>query len=497
MIPIAHIALPVLAVTSFTSTETTVAPIATLALLLDAAIVGIWYMLGVMLNNSTVKAAARSEVFQLVGTIVLIAVIVGSLGVFGKLFYSIGNGTALLGSSSISSLCSGLESNSPVALLNPNVNLFAGSPVSFLSSFGSFPGLCSMVDMQSSPTLTQQIDYPLAASGVVIANLTNQTATQLDQTFVVDAWLGFLAHAKPTLTFCFFISFPSPISAPCIIPNPVIAPMLEIRTSDVPYAGLEMIYKSLSGLGMILTTAYEAFVAQLTATAIFTFIWPYLLFAGIAFRSTFFTRRIGGLLIAIAVGGVLFYPALFSLEYLALGHGLGSLTGFAPQSYTYSTNSVPSAYGYNTIFTSNVLFIPATSNGDVPYITNYYVLPSLQPIAEYHGCWPGVGQYGTGTGNLFVAELEVMAYLDLGGSLIQDLSTITSSYVPNLLNGIEQCNESNAKATLFGFMKVYGIDGVTAYFLPIINLMVVLAGIIGLSGLMGGDTQLAGLAKFV
>lgn len=497
MVPITNILIPVLGITSFSSTESAIAPIVTLALLIDAGIVGVWYMLGALLSNSTVKAAAKGEAYQLIGTIVMAAIIVGALAAFGIMFFSIGNSTVLLNASSIHSMCSNVMDTSNIALLNPSVyKSMTGSSNSLLSSLGSFPGLCSMVDMGSSPSLTQQIDYPLAASGVIIANLTNQSANQLNQVFIVDAWMGFLAKVTPQVTFCLG---PTPflVSVQCILPESPVPPILKVTTSLTPYAGFEMVYKSFTTLGTLLSTAFEAFIAQLTITSAFAYLWPYLLFAGIALRATFFTRRLGGLLIAIAVGGILFYPALFSVEYLTLGNGLGGITGFSPTTNTYSTNSIPSAYGFNSIFTSSVTFIPANPQGTIPYITNYYVLPQAKPIAEYDGCWPGVAQGQDGTGNLLAAEVEVTAVLDLGGSIESIISAASSGAIPSVVGLISNCGRDNALATLFDMFKVYGVDGIAAYFLPIINLMIVLAGIIGLSGLMGGDTSLAGLSRLV
>ena len=50
---------------------------------------------------------------------------------------------------------------------------------------------------------------------------------------------------------------------------------------------------------------------------------------------------------------------------------------------------------------------------------------------------------------------------------------------------------------LFMIMNAYGIIGIPAYWLPIMNLVITLSGIIGLSGLLGGDTSMAGLGNLV
>ncbi len=487
-----------LAVTTYGTAKSLLAPIAGLAFLIDAAVVGIWYLAGTLLNNATVKASASGELYQLIATIVMVAIILGSMVAVGGMFFSIASGTELLAPANVLSLCNGLEANSVLTLLNsPSSSVLFG-----LSS--SSGGLCPTVDSVTTTTqttLTEQVDYPLAATGVVLANLTNQTATQLNQAFLVDAWLGFLEDVKPQLDFCLAAFEMVPVQ--CLAPLPEPPPDLIIHTSVVPYAGLKMIYKSFSSLGALMMLAYESFVAQLSMLEVFLYAWPYMLFAGIVLRATFFTRKIGGLLIAIVVGAMLFYPALFSIEYLVMGNGLASLTGFSPAgspAYTYSANSIPSAYGYNSIFSDPMTFIPASASSDTPYLTNFYVLPNIQVIAEHDGCWPGTPKGQTGDGNLFNAELGVAGYFLSPVTTIltyyNNGASITSPPDPLSSDGLS-CNEYNSLATLFDLLKVYGVDGVTAYFLPIINIMVVLAGIIGLSGLLGGDTQLAGLAKFI
>jgi hypothetical protein len=59
------------------------------------------------------------------------------------------------------------------------------------------------------------------------------------------------------------------------------------------------------------------------------------------------------------------------------------------------------------------------------------------------------------------------------------------------------CPVPGALATNLEMMNAYGIVGVTSYFIPIINLIMTLSAIIGLSGLMGGNTSLEGLSRFV
>jgi hypothetical protein len=59
------------------------------------------------------------------------------------------------------------------------------------------------------------------------------------------------------------------------------------------------------------------------------------------------------------------------------------------------------------------------------------------------------------------------------------------------------CSPNGALATFFALLNSYGLIGVISYFIPIINLIIMLTALIGLSGLFGGDTELAGLAKLI
>ena len=197
--------LDIFAITSFTSVKTDLLPLVFAALFLDVAIIGIWYLIGSLFANATVKASARNELYQLLGTGVMIFVIIFVLLFFSTSFYYVLSANSISSPTTISSMCNNLEQNSNLQILNPNAVVTSGSinPNSSLSITGSvgyasilesqskaFPGLCSMVG--SSSGLTQQIDYPLSASGVVLANLTNQTALQLNNLFVLDAFVGFL-----------------------------------------------------------------------------------------------------------------------------------------------------------------------------------------------------------------------------------------------------------------------------------------------------------------
>jgi len=338
----------------------------------------------------------------------------------------------------------------------------------------------------SSSGLTQQIDYPLSASGVVLANLTNQTALQLNNLFVLDAFVGFLYKLKPEVSFCLMPGIIVPI---CIL----IPASAEVSYSYAPFAGLEMIWRAMGVLAALMIAAFESFTAQLTILTIALYSWPYLLFGGMVLRVTPFTRRIGGFLIAVAIGMVVFYPLVFMTEYMSLGGGLGTAFG---------QNGVSSIYGYNSMLTNNVTYIPGKviNNPDGttqidPYIPNFYVLPNIYLIGTTYGCDPTVTSTNP---SLLDYEAADLGYLTIPfAGIYESYLDANSNTPPPVIHLPYGCTRPEALQTLFTIFNVYGIIAVTAYFLPIINILIVLSGIIGLSGLLGGETQIIGLSRLV
>ena len=494
---------PILQITSYSSISTEMFPIISIAVFIDAVIVALWYFAGAVHNNNKVKSTAMGEFYQVFGTALLVVVLAGILVIFANTFYSATSSTSLMSPSAIFNMCKGINSTSMLTLLNSSLSP-TGSSLLYSSSSSGFPGLCALVNQINSPTFTEKIDYPLAATGVIIANVTNQTATNLNSFFIFDSYVGFLEKLSPSLDLCISPGDPpSPVIPECLLPLPY-PPELLIHYSITPFAGYSLIYKSLAALGDLLTAALESFIAQLTLLSIFLYAWPYMLFAGIILRATPFTRKIGGLLLAMAVAGVIFFPLIFSIEYLSLANGLGPSLGYTPSSTglfgivtpnSYSANSIGSYYGFGNIFTNSTYFIP-NSTGE-PYVTNFYVMPSIKAIAIYEGAWPH-------NGNLFETEQSDTQYLLVpyanGGAIFHSIMAFAdhNPTPPIGTFGISYAfNRSQALNTNYLMARSYGVFGISAYFLPIINLIIVLTAIIGVSGLLGGDTSLAGLSRLV
>jgi hypothetical protein len=231
-----------------------------------------------------------------------------------------------------------------------------------------------------------------------------------------------------------------------------------------------------------------ALVAQLILFAAFMYIWPFLLFGGLILRSTIFTRKIGGLLIAVALGGLIFTPMLYSIEYLSLANGIPNYT------------NMQAAYGFNAI-------PPIPNNqGTItpPYELNFFVQPSVKGMAEYAGCWNGdpvlnefadVVWIQTPFGAIKYLAGLIFATLSGAASKLSSSLAPSTPYHPTYL--LYSCNTDVVLKFLFLSYNVYGIDTIIGWMIPLLNLLIVLAGIRSISGMMGGDTSIAGLSKLV
>ncbi len=481
-----------LLVTTLPNASAQLMPLVILALLLDSAVIVIWYYLGVLLNNSTVKGSAMGEFYQFIGTVIMIGIIIGSLSMLSSIFYSTMGLTNLMSPSTISNLCTQIQSSSQLDIIGKTNSLLSGPT----TGTSMFTGLCSLVASGGQSSLTQQLDYPLAAVAVVMANVTNQTAANLNYSFTIDSYLGFLSQLSPTIGLCFD---PAEQGVPCLAPIPADPPAFLLNLAFTPYYGYGLLLDNLGTVNTILNLAVSSFIIQMLLVTMFLYAWPYILFGGFVLRSTLFTRRLGGLLIAVAIVGLMVYPAVFSFEYLALGKGLQAGTG------TGSPNGINSTYGFNTItslpgasstFPQSNALVGTSMPGN--YVVNFFVEPNIKGISTYYGCWPNIAGHSTGLG-LAEGSDVVQLLLPLSGllSALQYLSDFSLGSSAPSFPLVAACTPASALSTFFAMMNTYGIIGLDAFVLPLINIAIAVTSISGLSGLFGGDTSLAGLSKIL
>ncbi len=462
-------------VTSFTTAQSYIMPVVIVALLLDSAIVGIWYLIGVILGSDRAKSAARSELYQLVGTFILALIIISFMTVYGGVFFSVlGQSTQLMSSAAINSLCANVMRTSPLSLIGSSNSLLS-SPTT--SSGLAFKGICGVVSDANSqnPDLTTRIDYPLAAAATIIANITNQTAANVNAAFIFDAYLGFLNSVKPSFWVC---TDDSNVDSQCLLPiEGALPPLAEFQYYFMPYAGYDLLIQNLGTFGNLLTTSVELLSAQLYFVVMCLYIWPYLLFIGLVLRSTLFTRPLGGLFIAVALVMVLVFPATYAIEYLSLSNS--------------NISNSAAIYGFNSITQ-----IQSLSTASGTYTLNFFVQPNMKNVISNNGCWPS-------DGNLLGAEVEDLDVLLVPfyaiGSEIVGLFTSSGqvgTFAPDLALP-QTCYYKDATKIFYQFLNAYGIMGIDIYLLPLLNIIIAISSLRGLSGLMGGDTDLAGLARLV
>jgi hypothetical protein len=460
----------VFAITSFSNTKDNLLPLVVLAIAIDASIVSIWYIVGAILNNNAVKQSALSEVSQLFESTLLIVLVIFFLLTFSTMFYNILNTTSSMKTSTVNSICTNLEDNSNMTILSSSNSILSG----YKNTKNSFPGLCEMV---SNPTTTtEKIDYPVAASAVILANVTNQTFKNMNSLFLVEAYTGFLSKLKLTEAVCLQPT-EGPLSIPCSVPFVPFEIDSFLRFSFAPFEGYSAIYSGFLTLGALINTALESFTAQLLIIISFLYLWPFLLFLGLVFRSVFLTRRLGGLFIAIAVGFIIFLPLIMSIEYLSLNHNITNGDLVTVNSITLN-NVIAPIYNNNTMNTYNL---------------NFYDEPSIEQVTGQMGCWPGNDLITKEAGILIAADDPALLGPDIavaGGYSNGSVSTF--DYWLDM-----HCSTQGAVNTLFASYNIYGIIGITAYWLPIVNIIIVLSGIVGLSGLLGGDVNLAGLGRLI
>lgn len=506
---------------SLSSVSNTFLPIILIAILADSMIISLWYMIASIINSSEWKAGAISELYQLVGTLIILAIVLWALSIYGSLFASYLSNTPM-GPTSTTLTCVNLELHSKLSLLSTTTT----STYSALAGAGGVPfgGLCSYIYAQNiAPSLQSNLDYPLAAVGIITANLTNQTAMNLNSFFITDSYTGYLKGLTPKYEFCLDnYALGNLGDASCLIPPLSFTDpqLMNIIGSYKPYAGFGLVYNVMRTLGTLLMSAVESLIGQLLIVSIMIYIWPYLLFIGLLARVFPYTRKIGGLFIAITIGILFFYPFIFSMEYMTLGTGLnnlvnqnsisGDILGLSniiqssnPISSALNTPLTPgavgSAYGTNYSTTNTLTMIPAGLNGVSPYNLNFFSQPSIESIAKYNNCWPTKGS----TFGSILSEIGNTAYFlfppTSGYTAVLTFLRTTSSipsgvptlYIPN------SCNEQSSETMVFMIINAYGVIGVSAYWLPILNVVITLSGIVGLSALFGGDTSLAGLSNLV
>jgi len=447
-------------------------PILTIAILIGISIVSFIYFAGSLLNSSRIKETAMNELGQLIGTVIIAVIIIAIVEFFGSA--SVTTLTASTIGGNIIQICQQL-SNDQFNLVNS-----ATSPTNTMCAAAN--SIYSNIQNGGSGSTSTALfaDYDLIASYVIVANLTSQMAQNLNALYQYENYIGFLSTLTPDITYCESATPAPPLfEAMCIIPFDPRA--LSVYVSFTPYKGYAILRSISKPIEMQGYMIFEIYLIELLLIITFIYAWPYLLAAGIILKASMFTRRVGGMLIGIVIAGLIIYPIIFLMEYVALNNAtLGPIGA--------SSNTIP-------VFTMNGLTLNEKSVVYNSNTINFFVFPNATNIVHYYGCYP-LG------GNIYLSELEISAYYLIPGVGLYNLlaygagGLITGS-LPNIPLTVVSCQPQNALTLIFHFADLYGIIGVTGYILPVINILILFSAIKGISQLMGGDTNLLGLGRLV
>ncbi len=482
------------------STVSSWLPVVIAGMLLSFSVVGVYYAIAYTFNIQRMKQTAVRELGQVIGTGIIVFVIIGMLPVFSAVFSS------MVPVSNTIATCGALITGSQVNILNgfPTDTICNYIQENLGGATGNWGG-----SNTNTGDITPQLDYGLAAAYVIEANMTNQSVENMNAIYTFRNWIGFLGSFASTTTYCFPVT--------CI--DGVSERLVSIEYKYAPLAGYDMVSAGMNPVQSQAVLMTEMFVAQLIFIMIFIFAWPYLLAGGMILRATIFGRGIGGLLIAVAISGLIVFPFIYLVEYTVLTNPATLPIGVINP----AANALPSNTNvFNSIAIEELpladTYTGGTSApqvGSTVYTFMPFIFPKLDRVIYNEGCWPdlstSVGSFVGGAGgtwassSLVLAEGEFAAHYLIplygaGTGLLSVVSSLFSSavgYAGSIPITPTSCTQSAVINTYFSILNVYGIEAVIGIFLPILNLLITLTTVMGLSGLMGGNTNILGLGSLL
>ncbi len=522
-------------------------PIMYFGIILSFSIVTIYYLIGYLLNNKKIKSRAIAEFAQAVGTGIVIVILIAIFNMVGTTIMS---PSSILSAATANSVCNSLT-NSPIDWLNSNS---ISSPT--FAVCNSLIKPLTNTKSGNAPNMTQSIDYGLAATYVIIANLTNQVSQNLNAFYVFDGIISFLRSFQSNNGFSFGV--------------------VEVDYSYNPLAGYAFLRFMTIALGILSALTFYSMTLQQLVILIMLVAWPYVLAAGVILRSTQYTRRLGGLLIGAVIALLVIYPVITTFEYASLSSQnsypigtntmpylpiyelapdgnvmvYGAVSGYEPISkdvYVYEAqcgNSltetgppIPSPpqwqicqncyiednsicpnqqqpYAYetvcgdpNTAEQNNGAYV--CTGSPIPWETSTgtpnprtgvepFILPNATETLEYYNCW-------TTHMPEFEYSVDVFyltPFFGIGTGVLNIIGGIGSAIgawptsLPALPSGLN-CTPNQAIDAGLTLTNIYGVTSITAFILPLLNILIVYSGAIGLSYLLGGDTDVIGLSKLL
>ncbi len=485
-------------------------PLVLLASLLGVGITLIYYIIGYLLNNRRIKANAISEYSQALGTVAMVIIILMVLNFYGSTFYAV---LSSLPQGNVNKICGQLD--------NANILLVGNiEPPTLVSPSTVTPTntICSSLISKAGKTdATANLDYGLASTYLITANLTEQISENINAVYIFEGYTNYLSALQPISGACLpeLFCLQNGVQNLQASGTSQIPDTWQVMIAYLPYSAYTVFRGVMFSVLTQATMMFYMFQIQLLAILFALFAWPYLLAAGVILRASFLTRRLGGLLIAIALASVIIYPTIYLFEYVSLTCPTTGSCSRMPITGAPTTSILGSPPSPSSPSVIPVLYLNGTPPGDssCPRFTdkgtpcvdyakniNFYVFPNAESIINYYGCWP-IPFGSSGGSNLLQQELlDAGSYLVPGYSQYLALTALIGNVyqsVPKFLTYNLGCDPKEVINTLFGLEQMYGIISVIGIVLPILNILLTLASLKGLSSLFGGDTFLLGLGRLI
>jgi hypothetical protein len=133
---------------------------------------------------------------------------------------------------------------------------------------------------------------------------------------------------------------------------------------------------------------------------------------------------------------------------------------------------------------------------------NFFVFPKLADVLRYNSCLPDnlpQTEFNFAAIYLIPFYSTLTGILGAAGGLVSGLPStpVDTGDLFHSVMGSFACGKDNAINSALAIANLYGVVGVAAYIMPLLNLIIVISAAVGISGLLGGDTDIIGLSKLL
>jgi hypothetical protein len=299
----------------------------------------------------------------------------------------------------------------------------------------------------------------------IVDHMKDQAVTQLQYLFELSMRVGFMSKMGKYYDFTF-----GPESTACLVGLCETA----FGFQWFMWAGGSVIVDSLEYAFTVMLPLISSFFAQAWMLKfIQATLFPSLLALGILLRTFFFTRKTGGLLIAVALGLYTVYPMMYIM--------LASYMDFTPRKFYYPLSDWTHDFAPSSCWGDN--FLPGGADINAPWCMSYggmlgFIIPGL-PQA--------VGNFGSAD---YMFKNGCVSDADCPGSSCTGTPGFCSSNpAPDVYAGMR--SQYDGVLPMIGYLMVPGV------FIPLIVILVTISFIRTLSPMLGGDVEIAGLTKIL